>query len=42
MPAWCMRAFYNYYPDVAALIGDLGELLGATHAAAMAMTGEDR
>lgn len=29
-------SFYNYYPDVAALIGDLGELLGATHAAAMA------
>jgi hypothetical protein len=26
---------------VAALIGDLGELLGATHAAAMAMTGDD-
>ena len=34
-------SFYNYYPDVAALIGDLGELLGATHAAAMAMTGDD-
>ena len=33
-------SFYNYYPDVAALIGDLGELLGATHAAAMAMTGD--
>lgn len=33
--------FYNYYPDVAALIGDLGELLGATHAAAMAMPGND-
>ena len=35
-------SFYNYYPDVAALIGDLGELLGATHAAAMAMPGEDQ
>lgn len=34
-------SFYNYYPDVAALIGDLGELLGATHAAAMAMPGDD-
>jgi len=34
-------SFYNYYPDVAALIGDLGELLGATHAGAMAMTGDD-
>lgn len=34
-------SFYNYYPDVAALIGDLGELLGATHAAAIAMPGED-
>ena len=34
-------SFYNYYPDVAALIDDLGELLGATHAAAMAMTGDD-
>lgn len=34
-------SFYNYYPDVPALIGDLGELLGATHAAAMAMLGED-
>lgn len=33
--------FYNYYPDVAALIGDLGELLGATHAAAMARPGDD-
>ena len=32
--------FYNYYPDVAALLGDLGELLGATHAAAMAMPSE--
>ena len=30
-------SFYNYYPDVAALLGDLGELLGGTHAAAMAM-----
>ncbi len=29
-------SFYNYYPDVSALIGDLAELLGATHAAAMA------
>lgn len=29
-------SFYNYYPDVTALITDLGELLGATHAAAMA------
>lgn len=34
-------SFYNYYPDVAALLGDLGELLGATHAAAMAMPDED-
>lgn len=34
-------SFYNYYPDVAALIGDLGELLGATHAAAMATPGQD-
>ena len=34
-------SFYNYYPDVAALIGDLGELLGATHAAAMARPGDD-
>ena len=25
--------FYNYYQEVAALIADLGELLGATHAA---------
>lgn len=33
-------SFYNYYPDVAALLGDLGELLGATHAAAMAMSTE--
>ena len=30
-------SFYNYYADVAALLGDLGELLGATHATAMAM-----
>ena len=30
-------SFYNYYPDVAALLGDLGELLGATHAVAMAI-----
>jgi AcrR family transcriptional regulator len=29
-------SFYNYYPDIAALVGDLAELLGATHAAAMA------
>ncbi|TFU06094.1 TetR/AcrR family transcriptional regulator [Polymorphobacter arshaanensis] len=29
-------SFYNYYPDIGGLIGDLGELLGATHAAAMA------
>lgn len=29
-------SFYNYYPDVSALINDLGELLGATHAVAMA------
>lgn len=28
--------FYNYYQDIAALIADLGELLGATHTAAMA------
>ena len=28
--------FYNYYPDIAALVADLGELLAATHAAAMA------
>ena len=28
--------FYNYYQDVAALVADLGELLGANHAAAMA------
>ena len=33
-------SFYNYYPDVAALLGDLGELMGATHAAAMAMPSE--
>jgi AcrR family transcriptional regulator len=33
-------SFYNYYPDVAALLGDLGELLGATHAAAMAIPSE--
>jgi len=31
--------FYNYYPDVPALIADLGELLGATHAAAMSGLG---
>lgn len=35
-------SFYNYYPDVAALIGDLGELLGAAHAAAMAGLGDDQ
>ena len=34
-------SFYNYYPDVAALIADLGELLGATHAAAMAIPGDE-
>jgi AcrR family transcriptional regulator len=28
--------FYNYYQDIAALVADLGELLGATHAANMA------
>ncbi len=28
-------SFYNYYRDIPALIADLGELLGATHAAAM-------
>lgn len=28
--------FYNYYQDIAALIADLGELLGASHAATMA------
>ena len=28
--------FYNYYQDIAALIADLGELLGATHTATMA------
>ena len=28
--------FYNYYPDVAALVADLGELLGASHAATIA------
>ncbi|MEI6486954.1 MAG: TetR/AcrR family transcriptional regulator [Sphingomonadales bacterium] len=27
--------FYNYYHDIAALIADLGELLGASHAATM-------
>jgi AcrR family transcriptional regulator len=31
--------FYNYYPDVPALIADLGELLGATHVAAMSGLG---
>jgi len=29
-------SFYNYYPDVSALIHDLGELLGVTHAVTMA------
>jgi AcrR family transcriptional regulator len=29
-------SFYNYYPDIPALIADLAELLGATHAVAMA------
>ena len=33
-------SFYKYDPEVAALLGDLGELLGATHAAAMAMPSE--
>ncbi|MEO0062937.1 MAG: hypothetical protein RLZZ08_1497 [Pseudomonadota bacterium] len=28
-------SFYNYYPDVGALITDLGKLLGATHAVVM-------
>jgi len=28
--------FYNYYPDIAALVADLGELLGASHAATIA------
>ncbi len=28
--------FYNYYQDIAALIADLGELLGASHAVTMA------
>jgi len=28
--------FYNYYQDIAALLADLGELLGASHAATMA------
>ena len=28
--------FYNYYQDVAALVADLGELLGVNHAATMA------
>jgi hypothetical protein len=28
--------FYNYYQDITALISDLGELLGASHAATMA------
>jgi AcrR family transcriptional regulator len=27
--------FYNYYQDIAALVADLGELLGANHAATM-------
>lgn len=29
-------SFYNYYRDIPALIADLAELLGATHASAMA------
>ena len=33
-------SFFDYYPDVPALIGDLAELLGATHAAAMAELGD--
>ena len=32
-------SFYTHYPDIAALISDLGELLGATHAAAIAALG---
>jgi len=28
--------FYNYYPDIAALVADLGELLGASHTATIA------
>jgi hypothetical protein len=28
--------FYNYYPDISALLADIAELLGATHVAAMA------
>ncbi len=28
--------FYNYYQDISALIADLGELVGASHAATMA------
>jgi AcrR family transcriptional regulator len=35
-------SFFDYYPDVPALIGDLGELLGATHAAAMIALGNSR
>ncbi len=31
--------FYNHYPDIPALVADLGELLGATHLAAMATLG---
>ena len=36
-------SFYNYYRDIPALIADLAELLGATHASAMAalVTGLD-
>lgn len=34
--------FYNYYRDIAALVADLGELLGASHAAAMAGFRPDR
>ena len=32
-------SFYTHYPDIAALISDLGELLGATHAAAIRALG---
>jgi len=28
--------FYNYFPDIGSLVAELGELLGATHAAAVA------
>jgi AcrR family transcriptional regulator len=33
--------FYNYYQDVAALVADLGELLGASHAVAIAESNLD-